>query len=76
MAELGGHVTDAAGAPATPCTVILFPRESALWMPPAPHPDRVPSTDGAFSFYGLPPSDYLLAALTTWSRVNGPTRHS
>jgi uncharacterized protein (DUF2141 family) len=63
-AQLSGTVHNAAGGEPNAFTVILFPADAALWLP---HARRIqaarPSSDGAFAFRGLPPGDYLLAAI-------------
>jgi len=43
---------------------VLFPTTSALWLPQSRRIQGVrPAADGAFTFPGLPPGDYLLAAI-------------
>jgi hypothetical protein len=46
-----------------PC--VAFPAARSAWYPRSPRLQAVrPSTNGAYSFRGLPPGDYLIAALT------------
>ena len=63
-AELTGTVHNAAGGAPNEFTVILFAANQAYWLPRARriHAMR-PAADGAFAFRGLPPGDYLLAAI-------------
>lgn len=63
-AQLTGTVQNAAGGAANEFTVILFPVDQALWQPLSRRIRGLrPSADGAFAFRGLPPGDYLLAAI-------------
>jgi hypothetical protein len=63
--EIAGALQDATGRPATEYFIVVFPEDRARWRPGS---FRIRSTrpadDGAFSVRGLPPGDYLLAALT------------
>lgn len=62
-AQLTGTVQNAGGA-ANEFTVILFPVDQALWLPQSRRTFGVrPSADGAFSFRGLVPGDYFIAAI-------------
>jgi len=63
-AQLSGTVQNAAGGAPNEFTVVLFPTNSALWLPQSRRIQGVrPAADGAFTFPGLPPGDYLLAAI-------------
>jgi hypothetical protein len=64
MADLTGRLQDPAGTPASQHTVILFPRDTALWTPQSRRIQTAqPSTDGAFAFGALAPGDYLLSVV-------------
>jgi len=64
MAELTGTVHNAAGGAPNEFTVILFSSDRAHWLPRARRIQAMrPSADGAFTFRGLPPGDYHLAAI-------------
>jgi hypothetical protein len=62
--ELSGRIQDASARPAPDYTVLVFPSDRRYWVPQS---RRIlttrPATDGSFSFSGLPPGDYRLAAL-------------
>ena len=62
-AQVSGTVRNTGGPP-NDFTVIVFPANQSLWTPLSRriHASR-PSADGAFGFRGLPPGDYLLAAI-------------
>lgn len=63
-AQLSGTVQNTAGGAANEYTVILFPADASLWLPQSRRVQGIrPSADGAFTFRGLPPGDYLLAAI-------------
>jgi hypothetical protein len=63
--ELSGIVQDASGRAATNYFVLVFPVERSFWVPGSPRVRSVrPGTDGSFSFRGLRPSEYFVAALT------------
>jgi len=63
-ARLSGAVQNAAGGAPNEFTVILFAADRTFW---SPRSRRIfaarPSADGAFTFDGLAPGDYLLAAI-------------
>ena len=62
--ELSGALQDALGAPASGYTVVVFPADRRYWLPGARRIQATrPSTTGRFSFSGLPPGEYRLAAL-------------
>ncbi len=69
-----GRLANAAGAPVTNYTIVIFPVNRAYWMQGS---RRIltahPGTDGTFTLSGpgpttLPPGDYLLAAVTELDR--------
>jgi hypothetical protein len=63
--DLKGTLRSAGGQPTADYTVIIFPADNRYWVPLARRMRSVrPSTDGKFSFGGLPPGDYRLAAVT------------
>jgi hypothetical protein len=63
-AQLSGSVQNAAGGAPNEFTVILFPENRAYWTPQSRRIFAMrPSADGAFSFTGLVPGAYLLAAI-------------
>jgi hypothetical protein len=63
--ELGGRLLDQLGRPAPEFSVVVFPADRALWMR-APRRStglvRI-ATDGSYHVSGLPPGEYLLAAV-------------
>jgi hypothetical protein len=63
--EVVGQFTDLNGLPATAYFIVMFPADRAQWLPGS---RRIlstrPGNDGQYSIRGLPPGDYLLAALT------------
>ena len=63
-AQLTGTVQNAAGGGANEFTVIVFPADQTLWLPQSRRTFAVrPSADGAFTFHGLVPGDYFVAAI-------------
>jgi hypothetical protein len=67
-ASLGGRLLTAAGPPAAPYFIVVFPANRSLWLPGA---RRIMSTradtSGAWILRDVPPGDYLVAALTDLS---------
>jgi hypothetical protein len=68
---LSGIVTTGSGAPLPACYVVVFPADRGLWATGSLQSiyerrvtQRRPATDGRFVFEGLPPGDYLLAAVS------------
>ena len=64
-------MTTGSGAPLPACYVVVFPADRALWATGSLQSiyerrvtQRRPATDGRFVFDGLPPGDYLLAAVS------------
>ena len=61
---LNGRVTNIDDSPAPHHTVIVFPAESALWLPSS---RRIqlgqPAPDGRFTIRNLPPGDYRVTAV-------------
>ena len=63
--EIAGTLRDAAGNPVPEHVIIVFPADKSRWIPGTKRIGVArPGTDGQYSIYGLPPGDYLLAALT------------
>jgi hypothetical protein len=63
-AEITGHLVDASGRAVTRYSVVVFPRDRALWTPASRRIRAVrPATDGAFSVTGLPAGAYAIAAV-------------
>jgi hypothetical protein len=63
--QLTGTLQTPAGQPATEYVVIVFPTEQMMWRPFARRIQTSrPDTAGVFTFRGLPPGDYRIAALT------------
>lgn len=64
ITSISGSVTDDSNAPATEGTVIVFPRDAAKW---ADEPRYLraarPDQQGQFDILGLPPGEYLAAAV-------------
>jgi hypothetical protein len=64
-AELAGSLQDASGRPAPAYHIVVFAADRAFWTPFSRRVREMrPDTNGAFLFKGLPPGDYLVAALT------------
>jgi len=65
-AEVTGLLTDAAGRPAPAFALMLFTTDRALWYPGSRRlsPPMGPASDGRFTFKGLAPGEYYLAAVT------------
>jgi hypothetical protein len=62
--DLTGTLQSALGQPTADYSVVIFPADNRYWVPLARRMRSVrPSTDGKFSFAGLPPGDYRLAAV-------------
>lgn len=62
--ELKGTMTGADGQPASSYSVVIFPEDQRYWVPYARRMRSTrPSTTGQFSFMGLPPGDYRIAAV-------------
>ena len=63
--DLKGTIQSPLGQPTSDFTVIIFPVDSRYWVPLGRRIRSArPSTDGKFSFNGLPPGDYRIAAVT------------
>jgi hypothetical protein len=63
--EISGTLRDGSGQPLPEHFIVAFPADKSLWIPGSKRMRAVrPGTDGQFSMAGLPPGDYLLAALT------------
>jgi hypothetical protein len=63
--SLAGALQDRDGRPATDYYVLLFSSDRAFWTPGSRRVRMTrPATDGAFGIRGVPPGDYLVAALT------------
>ncbi len=63
--EISGTLRDEKGQGVPEHFIVAFPADKSLWIPGSKRMRAVrPGTDGQFSMGGLPPGDYLLAALT------------
>jgi uncharacterized protein (DUF2141 family) len=63
--DLKGTIQSPTGQPTADFTVIIFPSDSRYWVPLGRRIRSArPSTDGKFSFGGLPAGDYRIAAVT------------
>jgi hypothetical protein len=64
-AAIGGRLEIASGRPAPEYFLIVFPVDKTYWTPRSRRVRETrPATDGAYAIVGLPPGDYLIAALT------------
>jgi hypothetical protein len=64
QAQLTGTITNQRGQPAPEQTLILYPADERLWVPQSRRIRSIrPSTDGVFTFSGIPPGDYKLVAM-------------
>jgi hypothetical protein len=62
--EINGIITDDQGTPLTQYTLLAFPSEPSLWHPQSRHIMTArPDQNGKFQMRGLPPGEYLLAAV-------------
>lgn len=62
-AGIGGHVTDAASAPVSNYSVVVFPTDRTKWFVTSRFLRLVrPTQDGSFEVTGLPPGEYYVAA--------------
>lgn len=65
LTDLKGRLQSSFGQPTADYTVIIFPADTRYWVPLARRMRSTrPSTDGAFTFIGLPAGEYRLAAVT------------
>ena len=63
--ELSGTLQDATGRPASEYFIVLYPSDRAFWTAPSRRIAQTrPASDGRFTIRGLPPGEYLLAAVT------------
>jgi hypothetical protein len=63
--QLIGTLRDARGRAAADYSLLVFPADRQYWQPGSRRIRMArPATDGTFSVTGLPPGEYLLAALT------------
>jgi protocatechuate 3,4-dioxygenase beta subunit len=63
--ELRGTVIDAEGRPSSDYSVVVFPREEALWDESSFRVrETTPGSDGTYAFRGLPPGQYLVSLRT------------
>jgi hypothetical protein len=64
LSEINGTITDDRGTPITDYTMLAFPVDSSLWRPQARQIMTArPDQTGKFQIRGLPPGEYLLAAV-------------
>jgi hypothetical protein len=62
-AAISGHVTDAASAPVSNYSVVVFPTDRAKWsLTPRLLRLARPAQDGSFEVASLPPGEYWVAA--------------
>ena len=62
--DLSGRIQDGAGNPGSDFTIVLFPADQSWWKPGSRRVQaKRASSDGHFSFTGLPPGEYLVAAV-------------
>jgi hypothetical protein len=65
MTELSGLVTDASGGPAFEYTIVAAAADQRFWTPLSRRITLArPDTSGRYVFRGLPPGDYMIAAVT------------
>jgi uncharacterized protein (DUF2141 family) len=63
--EVSGSLQDASGRPAPDYTIIVFASDQRYWTTPSRRIRTTrPGTDGRFTVTGLPPGEYLMAAVT------------
>ena len=64
QSQLTGTITNQRGQPAPEQTLILYPADERFWVPQSRRIRSTrPSTDGVFTFTGIPPGDYKLVAM-------------
>jgi hypothetical protein len=64
QSQLTGTITNQRGQPAPEQTLILYPADERLWVPQSRRVRSTrPSTEGVFTFNGIPPGDYKLVAM-------------
>jgi hypothetical protein len=64
QAQLTGTITNQRGQPAPEQTLILYPADERYWLPQSRRIRSTrPSTDGQFSFIGIPPGEYKIVAM-------------
>jgi len=63
-AAISGHVTDAASTPIRNYSVVVFSTDRAKWITPSRFLRLArPTQDGSFDVTGLPPGEYMVAAV-------------
>jgi hypothetical protein len=63
--EIDGTLQDASGRPTADYTIIVYPTDTQYWIPQSRRIQSTrPGTDGKFTVRGLPPGDYMTAAVT------------
>lgn len=72
--EVNGRVLNATGAADSTATVLVFPADSTAWIDQGFRPRRLRAVrvdkDGAFHTAGLPPGNYLVAAIPDEASAN------
>ncbi len=64
QSQLTGTITNQRGQPAPEQTLILYSADERFWVPQSRRIRSTrPSTDGVFTFTGIPPGDYKLVAM-------------
>ncbi len=67
VTEVAGTVFDGTGRPTSGLTIIIFTARRELWTQGSRHVrPATAATDGTFTFKGMPPGDYLMAAVTEY----------
>lgn len=71
-AEVTGTLYDGANRPTSDLSIVLFSADRAMWFSGSRRvrPAARPASDGRFTFAGLAPGDYYLAALTEVSAAD------
>jgi hypothetical protein len=64
QSQLTGTITNQRGQPAPEQTLILYPADERYWVPQSRRVRSTrPSTDGQFSFIGIPAGEYKIVAM-------------
>jgi hypothetical protein len=64
LSEINGTIADERGTPITDYTLLAFPTDTSLWSTQSRYIVTArPDQNGRFQMRGLPPGEYLLAAV-------------